>query len=44
MEVIEQYGIVLVFILVMMGSGLIGQYMFAAVNSIVWLFRIVFGV
>jgi Zn-dependent protease len=44
MEAIEQYGIVFVFILVMLGSSLIGQYMSAAISAIIWLFSAVFGV
>lgn len=44
MEVIERYGIVLVFVLVMLGGGLIGSYMSAAINFFVDVFSRIFGV
>lgn len=44
MEVIEQYGIFLIFAIVMLGGGLIGQYMGAAIGFFLDLFSAIFGV
>lgn len=44
MEWIEQYGIVLVFVLVLLAGGLIGQYMSAAINFFTTVFAHIFGV
>ncbi len=44
MEWVEQYGIVLVFALVMLGGGLIGSFMGAAINFFVSLFASLFGI
>ena len=43
MEVIEQYGIVLVFVLVLLASQALGQFMVGSIQSILALFQIVFG-
>lgn len=40
----EQYGVVLVFILVMVSGSLIGVYMRASINTIVSIFEKIFGV
>lgn len=44
MEWIEQYGVLLVFVLVLLGSSLIGQYMSVAINFFIGVFERVFGV
>lgn len=44
MEWVERYGIMLVFALVLLAGGLIGQYMSAAVNFFISVFRRLFGV
>ncbi|MDO4774137.1 MAG: site-2 protease family protein [Candidatus Saccharibacteria bacterium] len=44
MEWIEQYGVMLVFALVLIGSNLIGQIMQTIISAIVAAFRVVFGV
>ena len=42
MEVIEQYGLLLVFVLVMVGGTMIGQFMLAAIDAILTLFMHIF--
>lgn len=44
MEAIERYGVMFVFVLVMLSGSLIGQYMSAAINFFVSLFMKLFGV
>ena len=44
MEWIEQYGVMLVFILVLLGGGVIGSYMQASIDWIVSVFARIFGV
>lgn len=44
MEWIEQYGIILVFFLVLLAGGVIGQYMSTAIDFFVGVFGHVFGV
>ena len=44
MEVVEQYGVMLVFVLVLVGSSAIGNVMMAAIRGILQLFSLVFGV
>lgn len=44
MEWIEQYGIVLVFVIVLLGSSLIGQYMTTAIYFFIGVFERIFGV
>ena len=44
MEWIEQYGLILIFAIVLLGNGVIGKIMVAAVNGILQLFALVFGV
>lgn len=44
MEVIEQYGIILVFILVIAASSLIGSVMVGGIEAIIQLFILIFGV
>lgn len=44
MEAIEQYGIVLVFAIVMLASSLIGMFMSSAIGTILELFARIFGV
>ena len=44
MEWIEQYGIVLVFVIVLLASSLIGQYMSAAISFFIGIFERVLGV
>lgn len=44
MEWIEQYGIILVFVLVLLAGGLIGQYMSAVINFCIDVFSALFGV
>lgn len=44
MEYIEQYGIIFIFAIVLLGSSVIGQVMFAAVNAILQFFFLLFGV
>ena len=44
METIEQYGLILIFAIVMLGSSLIGSYMGGAINSILRLFYALFGI
>ena len=44
MEVIERYGIMLVFLIVMLASSLISRYMIAAIDFFVGVFGRVFGV
>lgn len=44
MEMIEQYGILLVFAVVMLGSTIIGAFMLAAINAILLLFSHIFAV
>ncbi len=43
MEWIEQYGLLFIFAIVLLGNGLIGSIMVAAVNGILQLFAMVFG-
>jgi Zn-dependent protease len=44
MEVIEQYGIIFIFLIVMLASSVIGTYMQAAISFFVGVFSAVFGV
>ncbi|MGO3702221.1 MAG: site-2 protease family protein [Candidatus Saccharimonadales bacterium] len=44
MEVIEQYGIILVFAVVLLASSVIGQIMGGGINAILQLFMLIFGV
>jgi Zn-dependent membrane-bound protease, M50 family protein len=44
MEVVEQYGLMLVFVLVLVGSSAIGNVMMAVIRGILQLFSLVFGV
>ena len=44
MEWIEQYGLIVIFAIVLLGNGVIGKIMVAAVNGILQLFALVFGV
>ena len=44
METIEQYGLILIFAIVLLGSSAIGQFMLTVVNAILYAFTIVFGV
>jgi Zn-dependent protease len=44
MEVIERYGIVVIFLIVMLASSFISTYMIAAINFFVGLFGHIFGV
>lgn len=44
MEWVEQYGILLVFVLVLLGSSLIGQYMTVAIDFFITVFAHIFGV
>ena len=44
MEVVEQYGVMLVFVLVLVGSSAIGNVMMAAIRGILQLFSLVFSV
>lgn len=43
MEVIEQYGILLVFVVVMAGGAVLGTFMLAAINAILTLFMHIFA-
>jgi Zn-dependent protease len=44
MELIERYGIILVFAIVLLAGSLIGQYMSAAIGFFVGVFEQLFGV
>lgn len=44
MEIIERYGVMLVFALVLLGGGLLGRFMTAAINFFVDLFSLLLGV
>jgi Zn-dependent protease len=44
MEMIEQYGIIFIFLIVMLASSVIGTYMQAAINFFVGVFSTVFGI
>jgi len=44
MERIEQYGVVVVFVLVMVGSPIIGKIMLFCIKNIIGLFTIIYGV
>ncbi len=44
MEWVERYGIMLVFVLVLLAGGLIGEYMSAAINFFIAIFSALFGV
>ena len=43
MEVVEQYGLIMIFAIVMLASPLIGSYMGGAINAILHLFYAIFG-
>ena len=43
MEVIEQYGIVVIFAIILLASSFIGRFMLAAINGIYHLFAAIFG-
>lgn len=43
MEVVEQYGLIVVFAIVMLASPLIGSYMAAAINMMLHLFYSIYG-
>jgi hypothetical protein len=43
MEVVEQYGLIMIFVIVMLGSSLIGSYMGGAINAILRVFYAIFG-
>jgi Zn-dependent protease len=44
MELIERYGIMLVFLVVMLASPIIGSFMRQAINGIVQIFGMIFGI
>ncbi len=44
MEVVEQYGLIVIFAIVMLASPLIGSYMSGAINVILRLFYTIFGI
>lgn len=43
MEAIERYGIIFVFLIVMLASSVIGTYMLAAIDFFIGVFSRVFG-
>lgn len=43
MEAVEQFGIVFVFVIVLLASSAIGQFMIAAIQAILTVFMVVFG-
>lgn len=44
MEAIEQFGIIFVFVIVLLASSVIGQFMLTAINAIMNVFMVIFGV
>jgi hypothetical protein len=44
MEVIEQYGIILVFAIVLLASSVISAFMISAIGGIIHLFMLMYGV
>jgi Zn-dependent protease len=43
MEAIEQYGIIVIFAIVLLASSVIGQFMLTAINGIYHLLALIFG-
>jgi hypothetical protein len=44
MDSMERYGLVVVFVIVMFAGSLLGGYMSAMINGVLWLFERLFGV
>lgn len=44
METIERYGLIVIFIIVLLASSVIGSFMFAAIQAILTLFARIFGI
>lgn len=44
LDAIERYGLIMVFVLVMLAGPLIGTYMSAAIDGLLWVFARIFGV